>query len=89
MEDSEGLAYNDPHSSSDATITGADSLPGPQLSLHDESADYPPNTLRGSAPHSPGLPMEQMPSLVPAAAMPASGIDTVEVHVPQVELDDL
>ena len=39
MEELEGLAYDNPHSGSDATITGADSLPGPQLSLRDESAD--------------------------------------------------
>ena len=89
MEESEGLAYNDPHSGSDATIMGADSLPGPQLSLCDGSADPPPNTSRGLIPHSPGSPMEQMPLLVPAVTMPASGMDTVEVHVPQAELDDL
>ena len=85
MEESEGLAYDDPHSGSDATITGVDIPPGPQLSPHDESADSPPNTLRGSAPCSPGLPMEHMPPLVPAV----TGTDTVEVHVPEVELDDL
>ena len=49
MEESEGLAYNDPHSSSDATIMGVDRPPGSQLSSHDESANSPPNTLRGSA----------------------------------------
>ena len=89
MEESEGLAYDDPHSGSDATITGVDSLPGPQLSSRDKSADSPPNTLRGLAPGSPGSPMEQMPLLVPAVATPASGVDMVEVHVPQAELDDL
>ena len=89
MEESEGLAYDDPHSSSNATVTGADSPPGPQLSSHDESVNSPPNTLRGSAPHSLGSPMEQMMPLVPAVAMLASGMDTVEVHIPQVELDDL
>ena len=89
MEESEGLAYNDPRFSSNATITEVDSLPVPQLSLRDESANSPPNTLRGLAPHLPGLPMEQMPLLVPTATMPASGTDTVEVHVPQAELDDL
>ena len=83
MEESEGLAYDDPHSSSDATITGVDSLPGPPLSSCDKSANSPPTTLRGLAPHSPGSPMEQMPPLVPAVAMPASGMDTVEVHNPQ------
>ena len=89
IEESEGLAYDDPCSSSDATITGADSPPGPQLSSHDESADSPPNTSRGLAPHSPGSPMEQMPPLVPTVATLASGMDTVEVHVPQAELDNL
>ena len=33
--------------------------------------------------------MEQMPLLVPADAMLVSGMDTVEVHVPQAKLDDL
>ena len=61
MEESKGLAYDDPHSSSDATIMGVDSPPGPQLSSCDESAISPPNTSRGLAPHSPGSPMEQMP----------------------------
>ena len=86
MEESEGLAYDDPRSSS---VTGADSPPGPQLSSRDESANSPPNTLRGSAPRSPGSPMEQMPPLVPAVTTPASGVDTVEVHIPQAELDYL
>ena len=89
MEESEGLAYDDPRSNSNATIMGADGLLGPQLSLHDEPADSPPNTLRGSAPHLPGSTMEQMPLLVPTATKPASGMDTVEVHVPEAELDDL
>ena len=47
MEELEGLAYNNPHSSSDATIMGVDSPPGLQLSSCDESTDSPPNTLRG------------------------------------------
>ena len=89
MEELEGLAYDDPHSSSDATITGADSLSVPPLSSHEESGNSPPTTVRGSAPCAPGLPMEQMPPLVPAVAMPASGADTVEVHMPQSELDNL
>ena len=89
MEESEGLAYDDPHSSSDATIMGADSPPRPQLSSCDESANSLPNTLRGLAPHSVELPMEQMLPLVPKVTMPASGMDTVEVHVPQAELDGL
>ena len=89
MEESEGLAYDDPHSSSNATVTGVDRLPGPQLSSCDESANSLPNTLRGSAPHLLWSPMEQMPLLVPAVTTPASGVDTVDVHVPQAELGDL
>ena len=89
MEESEGLAYDDPRSSSDATVMGVDSLPRPQLSSRDESANSPPNTSRASAPRSPGSPMEQMPLLVPKVATPASGMDTVVVHMPQAELDDL
>ena len=50
MEESEGLAYDDPCSDSDATILGADGPQRPQLSLHDEPADSPPNTPRGLAP---------------------------------------
>ena len=89
MEELEGLAYDDPCSSSDATIRGADSRPRPQLSSCDESAKSPPNTSRGLAPHLPGSPMEQMPLLVPKVTMLASGMDTVVVHVAQAELDDL
>ena len=89
MEELEGLASDDPCSSSDATIMGADSPSRPQLSSRDESANSLPNTSRGLAPHSPGSPMEQMPLLVSEVTMPASGMDTVVVHVPQVELDDL
>ena len=89
MEESEGLAYNDPHSSSDATVMGADSPSVPPVSSCDESGNSSPTTSRGSAPHPPGLPMEQMPLLVPAVTMPASGADTVEVHIPQSELDNL
>ena len=85
MEESEGLAYDDPHSDSDATITGVDGSQGPELSSHDKPADSPPNTLRSLAPCSPGLPMEHMPLLVPAV----TSVDTVEVHVTEEELDDL
>ena len=85
MEESEGLAYNDPHSDSDATIIGVDGLQGPQLSSCDEPADSPPNILRGSASCLLGSPMEHMPPLVPTV----TGVDTVEVHVTEVELDDL
>ena len=85
MREAEGLAYDDPWSDSDATIMGVDGLQGPELSLHDESTDSPHNTPRSSAPHSPGLPMEHMPPLVSAV----TGVDTVEVHVTEEELDDL
>ena len=89
MEELEGLAYDDPRSSSNATVTGVDSLPGPPLSSRDESANSPPNTSRGSAPRLLASSMEQMPPLVPAVATPASGMDTVEVHIPQSKLDNL
>ena len=85
MEESEGLAYDDPRSGSDATIMGADSPPRPQFYVHDESADSLPNTSRGLAPRLPGLHMEQMPLLVPTV----TSRDIVEVHVPKVELDNL
>ena len=85
MEESEGLAYNDPHSDSDATITGVDGLQGPQLSSCDEPADSPPNTPWGLAPHSPGSPMDHMPLLMPTIAV----VDTFEVHVTEAELDGL
>ena len=85
MEESEGLAYNDPRSDSDATIMGADGSQGPQLSSHDEPADSPPNIPWGSAPHLLGSPMEHMLLLMPAV----TGVDTVEVHVTEAELDNL
>ena len=86
-----GLAYNNPHSSSDTTIMGVDSLLVPQLSSCDKSGGSLPSRLRGSAPHSPGSPMEagEMLLLVPAVATLTPGVDTVEVHVPQSELDNL
>ena len=89
MEELEGLAYDDPCTSSDATIMGVDSQSVPPLSSDDKSGNSPPTTSRGSAPHSPGLPMEEMPLLVLAVATLASGADTVEVHIPQSELDNL
>ena len=42
MEGSEGLAYDDPWSDSDATVMGADGPQGPALSLHDEAAHPTP-----------------------------------------------
>ena len=89
MEESVGLAYDDPHSSSDTTVTGADSPSVPPLSSCDESGGSPPTRLGGSVPHSPGSLMEEILPLVPAATMLASGMDTVEVQVPQSELDNL
>ena len=91
MEESEGLAFDDPYSCSDTTVMGADSPSVPPFSPHDESVESPPTRSRGSAPHSLGSPMEAggMLLLMPTVAMPASGADTVEVHVPQSELDNL
>ena len=85
MEESEGLPYNNPRS----TIMGVDSPSVPPLSSCDESGNSPPTTSRGSVPCSPGSPMEEMPLLVPAVTTPASGVDTIEVHVLQSELDNL
>ena len=89
MEESVGLAYDDPCSSSDTTVTGVDSPSVPPLSSCDESGGSPPTRLRGSTPCLLGSPMEEMLPLVPAVAMPASGTDTVEVHISQSELDNL
>ena len=91
MEESAGLAFDDPCSGSDTTITGTDSLSVPLFSPCDESGDTLPTRLRGSPPHSPGSPMEAggIPPLVPTVTTPASGADTVKVHVPQSELDNL
>ena len=55
MEESEGLAYDDPCSSSDATVMGVDSPPGPALSLCNESANSSPNTLGGFGPSLAGV----------------------------------
>ena len=85
MEEAEGLAYDDPRSDSDATVTGVDGSQGPELSLHDEHADSPPNTSRSSAPCMPGSPMEHM--LLLEATVPSG--DVVEVHVDEEELNDL
>ena len=89
MEESEELAYDDPRSNSDATITGVESLSVPPLPSHEESGNSLPMTVRGQAPRTQVLPMEQMPPLVPTVATLASGVDTVEVHIPQSELDNL
>ena len=46
MEESAGLAYDDPCPSSDTNITGVDSPSVPPLSSHDESGGSPPTRLR-------------------------------------------
>ena len=91
MEESEGLAFDNPCSGSDTTITRADSPLAPSFSPCDESGDSPPTRSRGSAPHSQGSPMEagRMLPLTVTVAMLASGADAVEVHVSQSELDNL
>ena len=86
MEELEELAYDDPHSSTDASIMGVDSPSVPPLSSCEESGNSLPTTVRGPAPHTQGSPMEP---LVSAVATPASGADTVEVPIPQSELDNL
>ena len=91
MEESEGLAFDDPCSGSDTTVTGMDSPLAPPSSPHDKSGDSPPTMSRGSAPHSQESPMEArgMLPLTAAVTMPASSVDAVEVHVSQSELDNL
>ena len=86
MEGSEGLAYDDPQSDSDATVMVVDGLQGPALSLHDEATNPPPpHTLRHAARCMPGSPMDHMPPLEAAT----TGGDTIEVHVDEAELDNL
>ena len=51
MEGSEGLAYDDLRSDSDATVMGADCPQGPALS---------PHTLSHVTPHMLGSPMDQL-----------------------------
>ena len=53
VEKAKELAYDDPRSDSDAMVMGVDGSQGPELSLHDETTNFPPNTLRRSAPHTP------------------------------------
>ena len=91
MEESEGLAFDNPRSGSDTTVMRADSPSVPQFSPRDKLVESPPTRLRGSAPHSPRLSMEAggMPPLMPTVATAASGADTVEVHVPQSKLDNM
>ena len=85
MEESKGLAYNDPWSDFNATVMGADGSQGPELCSCDKPADSPPNIPRSLAPHSLGLPMEHMLLLVPTV----TGVDTAKIHVTEEELDDL
>ena len=85
MEESEGLAYDDPWLDSDATVMGTDGLQGPGLSLHGQAADPPPHTLRCAAPSMPGSPMNHM---LPLEVAIAHG-DAMEVHVDEAELDNL
>ena len=85
MEEAEGLAYDDPQSDSTVTIMGVDGSQGPELSLCDEPADSPPNTLRSLAPHLPGSPMEHMLPLEPAV----TGVDVIKVHIDEEELNNL
>ena len=85
MEEAKGLAYDDPRSDSDATITGADGWQGPELSLRDEPTDSPPNTPSSLAPCLPDSPMEHMLPLESAVA----GVDMVKVYVTKEKLDNL
>ena len=68
MEGSEGLAYDDPLSDSDATVMEADCPWGPALS---------PHTPRHVAPHMLGSPIDHLLPLEVAI----TGGDTVEVHM--------
>ena len=63
MEGSEGLAYDDLWSDSNAMVMGADGLQGPALSLCGEAADLPSHTPRCAALSMPGSPMDHMPPL--------------------------
>ena len=83
--EAEGMAYDDPLSDSDATVTGMDGSQGPALSLHDEATSSPPHTPRSSAPHTTGSPMDHM--LLLEAAVTSR--NAVEVHVDEEELDNL
>ena len=85
MEEAKGLAYDDPRSDSNTMAMGANSLQGPELSLHDKATDSLPNTPRSLVPHMPGSPMEHMP---PLEAAVTSG-DAVEVHVDEEGLNNL
>ena len=83
MQGSEGLAYDDLQSDSDATVIGVDSPQGPALSLHDEATNPQPHTPRHVVLSMPGSPMDHMP---PLEAAITSG-DAVEVHVDEAKLE--
>ena len=85
MEEAKGLAYDDPRLYSNATVMGVDGSQGPELSLHGEAANSPPNTPRSLAPCMLGLPMEHM--LLLKAAVTCR--DVVKVHVDEEELNNL
>ena len=91
MEESESLAFDNPCSGSDTTVTGVDSPSAPLSSLCYKSGDSPPTMSRGSAPCSQKSPIEagEMPLLTATVTMPTSSADAVEVHVSQSELDNL
>ena len=91
MEESEGLAFDDPHSGSDTSVTGSDSPLAPLSSPCDKSGDSLPTMSRGSAPCSQESPIEagEMPLLIAVVTMLASSAEAVEVHVSQSELDNL
>ena len=91
MEELEGLAFDDPHSGSDTTVTGVDSPLTPLSSPCDKSGDSPSTMSRGSAPHSQESPMQEgkMPPLTATVTTPASSVDAVEVHVSKSKLENL
>ena len=85
MQEAKGLAYDDQQSDSDAMVMGADGLQGPALSICDEAANPPPHTLRHTALHMLGSPIDHMLPLEAAIA----GRDAIEVHVDEAELHNL
>ena len=90
-KESEGLAFDDPRSGSDTTVTGVDSPSVSLSSPRDKSGDSLPTMSRGSAPCSQRSPMEagQRLPLTATVTMLASSADAVEVHVSNSELDNL
>ena len=76
MEGSEGLAYDDLQSDSNAMVMGVDCPWGPALS---------PHTPRHVASHMPGLPMDHLPPLEAAIV----SADAMVVHVEESKLDNI